>query len=213
MGPGRAGLGVSEPVANTGQRSPVRSRSSPTRRSPASDRNRPRYRAKPSSWQSPSVTRQRSPVRSRSPCSPQSSQASDRNRPGYRAKPNFRKYSSVTRQRSPARSRSLPTHRSPDYQVKQSSRRSPGTLRGGLPRTSQLLPLLSALWCAVGPRTCELRYIFMAFIAPAGRAKLLSRYSTGVSGWRQGTTTTGTTEFSTISQKNDYISTSFNKLD
>ena len=27
----------------------------------------------------------------------------------------------------------------------------------------------------------------------------------------QGTTTTGTTEFSTISQKNDYISTSFNK--
>ena len=29
----------------------------------------------------------------------------------------------------------------------------------------------------------------------------------------QGTTTTGTTEFSTISQKNDYISTSFNKLD
>ena len=29
----------------------------------------------------------------------------------------------------------------------------------------------------------------------------------------QGTTTTGTTKFSTISQKNDYISTSFNKSD
>ena len=47
----------------------------------------------------------------------------------------------------------------------------------------------------------------------AGPATPAHNYATPIYDLDQGTTTTGTTEFSTISQKNNYISASFNKLD